>query len=117
MDLFCILFGCLNFYMIFTQNAFQFGAQQRVILDGHMAGQHLLTGVRKAEIDLGSAAVKDVAQQVFHLVHLRALAAGHRQEIAGGLSPASLAADFFHPVFTERLARVVVLDGLHSLDD
>ena len=35
---------------------------------------------KRQEIDLGSAAVKDVAQQVFHLVHLRALAAGHRQD-------------------------------------
>ena len=61
--------------------------------------------------------LKNVAEQIFHLMHLRAIPRRHRQEIAGGFSPAGLAADFFYPVFTERLARVVVLDGLHPLDD
>ena len=92
MDLFCRLFNILNFYAVLAQNTLQFCAQQRIIPHRHVPCQHCLARIPKAEINFYRAPVKNVAEQIFHLMHLRAIPRRHRQEIAGGPSPARLAA-------------------------
>ena len=48
-------------------------------------------------------------------MHLRAIPRRHRQEIAGGPSPAGLALDTLHTVAAEALCRVIGLYGLNAL--
>ena len=48
-------------------------------------------------------------------MHLRAIPRRHRQEIAGGPSPARLALDALHTVAAEALCRVIGIYGLNAL--
>lgn len=116
MDLFCRLFDILNFYTIFAQNPLQFCTQQRIVLDCHVPGQHRFPGVQEAEVYLDCAAVKDVAQKIFNLVHFRTVPSRHGQEIPGGPSPAGLAFDTFDTVHAKVFVRVITVNGLHALD-
>ena len=93
----------------------QFCAQQGVIDHRHVPRQHLLPGVGKAEIDLGGAAVKDVAEQVLDFAHLGALAGGYGQKVAAYPFPADLALHPLHTVAAKGGGGVIAVDGLDTV--
>ena len=117
MDLFCTLAPSFRFYVLRAQNTHKLRPQQRVVLDGHVPRQHLLAGVGKTEVDFYRSPVKNMAQQVFHLAHLRAIARGDRQKVSAGALGALFALDALGTVAAKALGGVVGFDRLHTLHD